>query len=128
MATRDNLATKLLNLTEDRKTTQTVTPSFLEVLAPLLSILYFSGGGEGIAKMLGMGDKKGMLPSSDMMGNLGNVQNMASSLVGDVRGSGTSVPLGNTAQFTPQQLIQFLASLGGGNPMSMLSGVTGLFQ
>jgi hypothetical protein len=41
------LADKLWNLTEDKKVTS--TPSFMDTLAPLLAMLYFSGalGGKG---------------------------------------------------------------------------------
>jgi hypothetical protein len=111
---RSSFVDKLLNLTEDRKQTTTVTPSFLEALAPILSILMFSGTGEGIEKMLGMGKSTGMLPSSGEAANQAAVQNAAAGIVGDIRGTApVSNPMAPSVgnNMTPEQIKKILQLL-----------------
>jgi len=111
MAKRSDLATKLLNLTEDRTTT--TIPSFMEMMIPLMSIMMFSGAGEGIEKMLGIGGKGGgLLPSGDMMANQGKVQNAASSIVGDIRGPAGMSMLGKNT-ITPEMILRIMTMMSG---------------
>jgi len=112
MSKTNPLAEKLWNLTEDKKVTS--TPSFMDTLAPLLAMLYFSGA-------LGGKKKDGLLPTESMVGNEKKVRAAAEGIVGDVRPPGSvasQIPLGNNplmagGSMTPEMIMKFLLGMPG---------------
>jgi hypothetical protein len=114
-----SFADKMVGLTNDR--TVTTTPSFLEMLAPLMSILFFSGAAGDISSALEGGGK---LPSADMMANQAAVQGAAKGIVGDIRGpaapAAAGAALGGGANITPEQMRAILQKIG---PLLMNLGI-----
>jgi len=109
------LADKLWKLTEDKEVT--TTPSFMDTLAPLLAMLYFSGalGGKGTEEV-------GVTPLTS--GGMG---------ISRPSGAGSFQPnnawLGkNMPAMTPEMIMQMLTGSGfGANLGASLSGLGGLF-
>ena len=92
---------KMVSLTNDKTTT--LTPSLLEVIAPLFSMLYFSGAGGDIGGLLG-GGKKGS-PFSAPMGAMSSMFGM---LPG---GAGLSSMFSGLSGMTPDQLSKILSMI-----------------
>jgi len=110
MGKTNPLAEKLWNLTEDKKVT--TTPSFMDTLAPLLAMLYFSGA---------MGGKKeGLLPTEEMAANEAKVKGAANDIASFVRPPGAMAsqsvginPLTSGGSMTPGMIMKFLLGMPG---------------